>query len=89
MTSTTVRFILLQSLTDDVNRQMEREKGLQKKYADLQLQIKELQEQYKHIQDEYAASQTVSTITGSEEVSSTTNGEISIETETTTSNGGE
>lgn len=67
---------------------MEREKGLQKKYADLQMQVKELQDQYKHIQDEYSSSQTViSTITGSEEVSSTTNGEISIEVaETTASN---
>ncbi|CAG9863609.1 unnamed protein product [Phyllotreta striolata] len=36
----------IQSLTEDVNRQMEREKVLQMKYADYQNQIKELQEEY-------------------------------------------
>ncbi|XP_023017292.1 cell division cycle protein 21 [Leptinotarsa decemlineata] len=37
----------IQSLTEDVNRQIEREKVLQKKYADLQMQIKNLQDQHK------------------------------------------
>lgn len=34
----------IQSLTDDVNRQMEREKVLQKRYGDLQNEIREIQE---------------------------------------------
>jgi len=33
----------LQSLTDDVNRQKEREKILQQKYSDLETELKELQ----------------------------------------------
>lgn len=56
---------------------MEREKGLQNKYADLQMQIKDLQEQYKCAQEEFEMSQTSNTAknTEHEEVSSTTNGE--------------
>lgn len=77
----------MQSLTEDVNRQMEREKGLQMKYGDLQMQIKELQEQYKYLQEELAVAQTanINKSTGSEEVSSTTNGDVSVDiVETTT-----
>lgn len=60
---------------------MEREKGLQSKYAELQLQIKELQEQYQFLQDEIAASQVTNgnNSTGSAEVSSTTNGDTNGE----------
>lgn len=35
--------ITFQSLTDDVNRQKEREKILQQKYSDLETTLKELQ----------------------------------------------
>lgn len=37
------------SLNEDVNRQMEREKGLQKKYGELQEKVREIQEQYMHL----------------------------------------
>lgn len=47
----------IQSLTEDVNRQMEREKSLQKRYSELQTQIRYLQEQYKHLQQETAEAQ--------------------------------
>ncbi|CAH0552770.1 unnamed protein product [Brassicogethes aeneus] len=39
----------IQSLTEDVNRQMEREKALQHKYGELQFQMKEIQDQYSQI----------------------------------------
>lgn len=41
----------LQSLTEDVNRQVEREKALQTRYSDLQNEIRELQQQYMEIQN--------------------------------------
>ncbi|RZC40269.1 Myb Cef and/or Ax dynein light domain containing protein, partial [Asbolus verrucosus] len=40
----------IQSLTEDVNRQMEREKGLQNKYAELQAQIKQVQTHVEQLQ---------------------------------------
>jgi pre-mRNA-splicing factor CDC5/CEF1 len=40
----------IHSLTEDVNRQMEREKGLQNKYAELQAQIKQLQAHLEQVQ---------------------------------------
>ncbi|XP_060523536.1 cell division cycle 5-like protein [Cylas formicarius] len=46
----------IQSLTEDVNRQMEREKTLQKKYADLHHQIRELQDEYSNLQIEVNSS---------------------------------
>lgn len=60
---------------------MEREKGLQKKYADLQYQIKELQEQYKILQEELALNQANygNESIGSEQVSSTTNGDVNTD----------
>ncbi|EEZ97534.1 cell division cycle 5-like protein [Tribolium castaneum] len=42
----------IQSLTEDVNRQMEREKGLQGRYGELQGQIKELQSELEKLQQE-------------------------------------
>jgi len=36
-------FFVFQSLTDDVDRQKEREKILQQKYSDLEIGLKELQ----------------------------------------------
>ncbi|XP_066249426.1 cell division cycle 5-like protein [Euwallacea similis] len=41
----------LQSLTEDVNQQVEREKALQMRYGELQNEIGELQEQYAHVQN--------------------------------------
>lgn len=38
------------SLTEDVNRQMEREKSLQKRYGELQEKIKDIQDQYTQMQ---------------------------------------
>ncbi|XP_066139936.1 cell division cycle 5-like protein [Euwallacea fornicatus] len=40
----------LQSLTEDVNQQVEREKALQMRYGELQNEIGELQERYAHVQ---------------------------------------
>ncbi|CAH1967453.1 unnamed protein product [Acanthoscelides obtectus] len=48
----------IQSLTEDVNRQMEREKGLQMKYSELQTQIRELQEQHEQMQAQFTPSET-------------------------------
>lgn len=56
---------------------MEREKALQKRYADLQNQIKELQEQYKS-QQEMIIAQIERSDANNEEVTSTTNGEEAI-----------
>lgn len=60
---------------------MDREKVLQKKYADLQFQIKQLQETHRLLQEEMVAAAQVQKMNnlGSEEVSSTTNGEINME----------
>lgn len=44
-----------QSLTEDVTRQMEREKSLQQKYANLQAEIKDLQEKHQREEQERAA----------------------------------
>ncbi|XP_072391983.1 cell division cycle 5-like protein [Diabrotica undecimpunctata] len=66
----------IQSLTEDVSRQTERERGLQKKYGDLQAEIKLLQESYlSQLQKE----QRKEGDNTANEVSSTTNGEISAE----------
>lgn len=79
-----------QSLTEDVDRQMEREKALQQKYGDLQEQIKELQEQYNYLLEELESAQMANSIrsTGSEEVSSTSDANVAAaaETSTTSSN---
>lgn len=40
----------MQSLTEDVTRQMEREKSLQQRYAELQAKVDELQESLQKIQ---------------------------------------
>ncbi|XP_056647268.1 cell division cycle 5-like protein [Diorhabda sublineata] len=66
----------IQSLTEDVNRQMEREKVLQKKYAELQFEIKQLKDKYQT--DQGGASMEISG-GNANEVSSTTNGEIAME----------
>jgi len=47
----------IQSLTEDVNRQMEREKGLQKRYSEFQSEMRYLQEQYQYLQQEIADAQ--------------------------------
>lgn len=65
----------IQSLTEDVNRQMEREKVLQKKYAEYQFEIKQLKDKYQTIQE--APSEATSS--NMHEVSSTTNGEVAME----------
>lgn len=75
----------VQSLTEDVNRQMEREKALQKRYSEMQNQIRHLQEQYKHLQQEIADAQKQQNIQQQEAVfeehnevsSSTMNGVMS------------
>ncbi|XP_057670470.1 cell division cycle 5-like protein [Diorhabda carinulata] len=66
----------IQSLTEDVNRQMEREKVLQKKYAELQFEIKQLKDKYQT--DQGGASLEISS-GNANEVSSTTNGEVAME----------
>lgn len=65
----------IQSLTEDVTRQMEREKVLQKKYAEFQIQIKQLQEEY------LTQMQSLPNDDASkgEEVSSTTNEETAVD----------
>lgn len=42
MNTTTLTFNSFQALTEDVNRQVEREKVLQKKYAELKEQLEDL-----------------------------------------------
>lgn len=58
----------VESLTEDVDRQMEREKGLQKRYNDLQNEIRELQEQYKYVQQEVYEEQSQQNVVTDETV---------------------
>lgn len=78
-------------MTEDVNRQMEREKALQKKYADLQMEIKQLQKQHRQLQEDMAMAQAQAqkmNTMENEEVSSTTNGEMNMDlVDTNTPNG--
>ncbi|CAG9823806.1 unnamed protein product [Phaedon cochleariae] len=73
----------VQSLTEDVTRQMEREKVLQKKYADLQDHIKALQQQYQYLQEDVVVAAPPSVTNHHDEVSSTTNGVTVMEDSST------
>lgn len=49
---TTLILFFFQSLTEDVNRQTEREKSLQNRYAELQEKIKQMQQQMEQVHQE-------------------------------------